>query len=151
MGVLTPAPLRIGRHGRPSRQVPGIEERGGEPQPGRLRRIGGRVRAVRGRIVFPGLVPATTITLVLMIAIAVTFQAQRVVGQDRLEEVRLEMRDEARRQAELRAAAAEAEAPAQVLEAAAELGMVEPSAAVAVAAPAPLPVAGTDTDETGRG
>ena len=87
-----------------------------------------------GRIPRPGLVPVTTVALVLMIAVGVAFQAQRVAGQDRLQEVRIEMRDASRLQAELRAELAEAEAPAQILEAAADLGMVEPAAAVAVAA-----------------
>jgi cell division protein FtsL len=82
----------------------------------------------------------TTVALVLMIAVGVAFQAQRVAGQDRLHEVRIEMRDASRQQAELRAELAEAEAPAQILEAAADLGMVEPAAAVAIAAPLPVAV-----------
>lgn len=154
MGVLTPAAPRAGRLARRVKAVPGLDvpaTGAEEPGSGRIRRFAGRVRGVAGRPAFPGLVPVTTIALVLMIAMAVTFQAQRVVGQDHLEEVRLEMRDQARRQAELRAAAAEAEAPAQILEAADELGMVEPSAAVAVAAPAPLPVEGVGPAGTGRG
>ena len=93
-----------------------------------------RRRRARG----PGAIPAVTMAVVLMIAGAVTLQAQRVAGQDSLESVRTEMRDADRLQAELRASVAESEAPEQILLAAGDLGMVEPAATVAV----PAPVAG---------
>lgn len=79
------------------------------------------------------------VLVVAMIAIAVTFQAQRVAGQDTLEAVRSEIRDQSRNQSELRAEVAEAESPARILEGAESLGMVEPAAVVAVPAPQPRP------------
>lgn len=154
MGVLTAAAPRLRpARGRRAAHAPRAARRSAE-RPVADGAPDRRVRALRaaprsvlrtalgavGRIPRPGLVPVTTVALVLMIAVGVAFQAQRVAGQDRLAEVRVEMRDASRLQAELRAELAEAEAPAQILEAAADLGMVEPAAAVAVAAPPPVAV-----------
>lgn len=88
--------------------------------------------------------PAGLVALVAMIAVAVGLQAQQVSGQALLEQVRVEMRDEGHRQAELRAEVAELESPAQVIAAAVDLDMIEPAASVAVPAPPPQEVSETD-------
>ncbi len=83
------------------------------------------------------MVTTIAVGVIVMIAVPVAFQAQRVAGQDALESLRAEVTEAGLHQSELRAAVAEAEAPAQILDAAENLGMVQPAAVVAVPAPAP--------------
>jgi len=106
-----------------------------EPISTRLRAVPDKVPVPRR---LPGL-PTAVVILMLMIALAVGLQAQRVSGQAQLADVRSDMRTATQQQAELRASVAEAESPAQLIDAAAQQGMVEPGAVVAVPAPAPLP------------
>jgi cell division protein FtsL len=68
----------------------------------------------------------------VMVALAVTLQAQRVTGQNAIEELLAETTDAGRQGAELRAQVAEAESPSEVLTAAKSMGMVQPAAVVAV-------------------
>jgi cell division protein FtsL len=77
----------------------------------------------------------TVVAIVAMVAVAVAFQAQQVSGQSQLDLARSEIVEERGRQQELRARVAAIESPARVLEAAEELGMIEPAPVVAVAAP----------------
>lgn len=72
--------------------------------------------------------------LVAVIAMAVSLQAQRVSGQDLLEDLNRSAADATRESAELRAEVAAAESPAEVLDAAAADGMVQPAAVVAIPA-----------------
>lgn len=69
-----------------------------------------------------------------MIALAVVLQAQRVTGQEVIEDLMVRTGDATRDTAELRARVAEAESPAEVLAAARSMGMVQPAAVVAVPA-----------------
>lgn len=73
-------------------------------------------------------------TVFVMVALAVTLQAQRVTGQDAIEGLLAETTETGRQGAELRAQVAEAESPAEVLTAAESMGMVQPAAVVAVPA-----------------
>lgn len=73
----------------------------------------------------------------VMVALAVTLQAQRVTGQDAIEGLMTETTEAGRQGAELRAQVAEAESPAEVLTAAESMGMVQPAAVVAVPATGP--------------
>lgn len=86
--------------------------------------------------------------LVAVIAMAVSLQAQRVTGQDRLEDLHQSAADAARESAELRAEVAAAESPAEVLDAAAADGMVQPAAVVAIPAAASEPSA-ADAEPSG--
>ena len=76
-------------------------------------------------------------TVVAVIALAVSLQAQRVSGQDRIEELHSSTLEATRDSAELRATVAAAESPAEVLAAAAADGMVQPAAVVAIPAAGP--------------
>lgn len=69
-----------------------------------------------------------------MIALAVVLQAQRVTGQEVIEDLMVQTDQANRDTAELRAQVAEAESPAEVLVAARSMGMVQPAAVVAVPA-----------------
>lgn len=128
MGLLSAGAERIRESGPVLRLV-----EGGTPDPSTKKARQPR----RRRLGRPGLAPGLTIAIVLMIAAAVTLQAQRVAGQDSLLSIRAEMREATQRQAELRASVAESEAPDEILTAAGELGMVEPAAVVALPAPSP--------------
>lgn len=75
-------------------------------------------------------------TVFVMVALAVTLQAQRVSGQDTIEGLLAETTEANRQGAELRARVAAAESPAEVLVAAESMGMVQPGAVVAVPAAA---------------
>lgn len=81
-----------------------------------------------------GIVQFVMATVFLMVALAVTLQAQRVAGQDTLEGLLTETAEADRQGAELRARVAAAESPAEVLAAAESMGMVQPGAVVAVPA-----------------
>lgn len=69
-----------------------------------------------------------------MVVAAVALQAQQVAGQQAVEELIASRSDAAVQGAELRAAVASGESPANILDAAEELGMVQPAAVVAVPA-----------------
>jgi cell division protein FtsL len=85
----------------------------------------------------------TVVMIVALVAAAVAFEAQQVAGQSHLDHSRAGIAEAHETQQELRARVAEAESPARVLEAAGELGMIEPAPVVAVPAPgAPLPASG---------
>lgn len=73
-------------------------------------------------------------TVFVMVALAVTLQAQRVTGQDTIEGLLAETTVAEMQGAELRAQVAAAESPAEVLAAAQPMGMVQPAAVVAVPA-----------------
>lgn len=73
-------------------------------------------------------------TVFVMVALAVTLQAQRVTGQDTIEGLLAETTVAEMRGAELSAQVAAAESPAEVLAAAQSMGMVQPAAVVAVPA-----------------
>ena len=88
----------------------------------------------RSRPALARLVRVAVISLVALIALAVAIQAQRVAGQQALDEIRSESNAESRRQADLRAELAEAESPSVILAQAEGLGLVEPGAVVAVPA-----------------
>jgi hypothetical protein len=116
-----------------------------EVRSGSSRRSGGapRLRLVegetprRGTRVHPAVV--TVVTIVSLVAAAVGFKAQQVAGQSQLDDSRAGLAEAHERQQELRARVAEAESPARVLDAAGELGMIEPAPVVAVPAPGASP------------
>ncbi|MFV0315672.1 MAG: hypothetical protein ACK5O2_01760 [Microthrixaceae bacterium] len=74
------------------------------------------------------------VTVGAAIAIAVFLQAQRVSGQEHIEDLQARTTEATRQWSELRAAVATAESPAEVLQAAARDGMIQPAAVVAVPA-----------------
>lgn len=73
-------------------------------------------------------------TVFVMVALAVTLQAQRVTGQDTIEGLLAETTVAEVQGAELSVQVAAAESPAEVLAAAQSMGMVQPAAVVAVPA-----------------
>lgn len=118
---------------RPERSAPPRRS----PAP-RLRLVEGEARRRRARV-HPAVV--TVVMIMAMVAVAVGFKAQQVAGQSHLDLTRSGIVEARGRQQELRARVASVESPARVLEAAEELGMVEPAPVVAVAAPVVAPAA----------
>ena len=110
----------------------------------RLRLVEDAPAPRRQRFVRRGPHPVVTATVVIvtLVAAAVGFAAQQVAGQSHLDTTRDGIVEARQDQQELRAAVAEAESPARVLDAARDLGMIEPAPALAV--PAPLAEEGVD-------
>jgi cell division protein FtsL len=82
----------------------------------------------------------TVVMVMVMVGIAVGFKAQQVAAQSQLDRIRSETETSQKLQADLRAEVAEVGSPAKVLEAAEDLGMIEPAPVVAVPAPSAVPL-----------